>query len=63
MNLAKTHIPKANLTGANLYVANLSDANLTDARYLTQEQLDKACGIGVIGLDKLSPPLTIKPCP
>ena len=30
---------------------------------LTQEQLDKACGTGVKGLDKLSPPLTIKPCP
>ena len=61
LNLAKAHIPKAELNGADLRGADLNGANL-DAD-LTQVQLDKACGTGVKGLDKLNPPLTIKPCP
>jgi uncharacterized protein YjbI with pentapeptide repeats len=52
----------ADLTNAHLTNADLTNADLTNAQYLTQEQLDKACGTGVKGLDTFSPPLTIKPC-
>jgi len=72
-NLSRANLSYADLSDANLSDADLSDANLSDAdlsradltkaENLTQEQLDRACGIGVKGLDKLSPPLTIKPCP
>ena len=66
-HLTRAHLVGADLTGAylndtNLTSANLTSADLTDVQYLTQEQLDKACGTGVRGLDKLDPPLTIKPC-
>jgi uncharacterized protein YjbI with pentapeptide repeats len=37
-------LSSADLTGAHLIHANLSRADLTGAKYLTQEQLDKACG-------------------
>jgi uncharacterized protein YjbI with pentapeptide repeats len=60
---SNTNLSRTNLSGATLTGALLSGADLTDAQNLTQEQLDKACGTGVKGLDKLSPPLTIKPCP
>jgi len=65
--LTRAHLVGADLTGAdlndtNLTSANLTSADLTDVQYLTQEQLNKACGTGVRGLDKLDPPLTIKPC-
>ena len=76
LNLAKAHIPKAELNGADLRGADLNGAELNGADLrgadlnganldadLTQVQLDKACGTGVKGLDKLNPPLTIKPCP
>ena len=55
------YLSGAFLTVADLGGANLTSADLTDVQYLTQEQLDKACGTGVRGLDKLDPPLTIKP--
>ena len=61
-NLNDAQLGYANLSGANLNDADLSGANLSDAR-ISQGQLDQACGTGVKGLDKLSPPLTIKPCP
>ena len=61
-NLANADLSGAFLTVADLGGANLTSADLTDVQYLTQEQLDKACGTGVRGLDKLDPPLTIKPC-
>jgi uncharacterized protein YjbI with pentapeptide repeats len=61
-DLIGAHLNHADLSGAHLE-GDLSGADLTNAQYLTQEQLDKACGTGVKGLDKLSPPLTIKPCP
>jgi hypothetical protein len=71
-DLTGVHIPKADLTfadlrearlnGADLNGAHLRGADLTNAQHLTQDQLDKDCGTGVKGLDKLSPPLTIKPC-
>jgi len=60
-NLANADLSGAFLTVADLGGANLTGADLTDVQYLTQEQLDKACGTGVRGLDKLDPPLTIKP--
>jgi putative ABC transport system substrate-binding protein len=62
-DLRGANLSGADLRGANLSGADLSGADLTDALELTQEQLDKACGIDVRGLDKRSPPLTIKPCP
>jgi uncharacterized protein YjbI with pentapeptide repeats len=43
---------------ADLSVAHISGADLTGAT-VSQEQLDKACGINV----RLDPGLTIKPCP
>ena len=61
-NLANADLSGAFLTVADLGGANLTSADLTDVQSLTQEQLDKACGTGVKGLDKLDPPLTIKPC-
>jgi len=61
-DLRGAHLERADLRGANLNGATMDGADLSDAKYLTQEQLDKACGTGVKGLDKLSPPLTIKPC-
>ena len=61
-NLANADLSGAFLTVADLGGANLTGADLTDVQYLTQEQLNKACGTGVRGLDKLDPPLTIKPC-
>ena len=60
-NLTRAHLVGADLTRADLSGANLTSADLTDVQSLTQEQLDKACGTGVRGLDKLDPPLTIKP--
>jgi uncharacterized protein YjbI with pentapeptide repeats len=61
--LGNANLTGAILTGAILTGANLTGANLTNPQSLTKEQLDKACGTGVRGLDKLSPPLAIKPCP
>jgi len=61
-NLSGAELDAANLGGALLLGANLNGASLSYAQYLTQEQLDKACGTDVKGLDKLDPPLTIKPC-
>ncbi len=43
-NLQVADLRSANLQGAVLSGANLSGANLLTARYLTQEQLDQACG-------------------
>ena len=43
-NLQGADLRSANLQGAVLSGANLSGANLLTARYLTQEQLDQACG-------------------
>src|SRR6516225_488138 len=70
-DLTDTNLTSANLTSADLVSANLANADLSgafltvadlaDVQYLTQEQLDKACGTGLRGLDKLDPPLTIKP--
>ena len=60
-DLTRADLSGAFLTVADLGGANLTGADLTDVQYLTQEQLDKACGTGVRGLDKLDPPLTIKP--
>src|SRR6516162_232719 len=65
--LIGTKLSDADLSGADLWHAdltgaNLSGANLSGAKGLLQTQLDKACGTGVKGLDKLTPPLTIKPC-
>jgi len=48
----------ADLTGADLNGADLTGADLREAKYLTQAQLDQACGTDV----KLDPGLTIKPC-
>jgi hypothetical protein len=42
--------------------ANLSEADLSGT-FVTQEQLNTACGESVKVLDKRDPPLTIKPCP
>lgn len=50
----------ADLVGANLSGANLSGADLRGARFLTQQQLNQACGDTNT---KLDPGLTIKPCP
>ena len=61
-DLTGADLNDTNLTSANLTSADLTSADLTDVQYLTQEQLNKACGTGVRGLDKLDPPLTIKPC-
>jgi uncharacterized protein YjbI with pentapeptide repeats len=66
--LDNAHLNNAYLGGgANLAGADLSGADLSGARFLTQKQLDQACGENVRGLDKLDPPLdpvpTIKPCP
>jgi uncharacterized protein YjbI with pentapeptide repeats len=62
-NLRRAYLADANLSGAyladaNLSGADLSYANLSEARFLTQQQLDEACGTDV----KLDPGLTIKPC-
>ena len=48
----------ANLADANLSGVDLTEANLTDAKYLTQTQLDRACGTDA----KLPPGLTLQPC-
>jgi hypothetical protein len=67
-NLSGADLSGADLSGANLRRANLLDADLSGAHLsvahlsgtgVTQEQLDKACGIDV----KRDPGLTIKPCP
>jgi uncharacterized protein YjbI with pentapeptide repeats len=59
-SLTKVYLTNAELTKADLSGADLSGADLSNARYLTQAQLDKACGTDA----KLSPGLTLnKPCP
>jgi uncharacterized protein YjbI with pentapeptide repeats len=62
VNLSFADVSGANLTGKDLRGANLSGANLSAANlsvaFITQAQLDQACGINV----KFGPGLTIKPC-
>jgi hypothetical protein len=64
-DLAGANLAGDNLTGAVLFRANLADANLTgadlgSALFLTQAQLDRACGKP----RALPPGLTLdKPCP
>jgi Pentapeptide repeats (8 copies) len=62
-NLRAAHLFNAYLRETVLSKTNLTGADLTGARHLTQGQLDQACGTNVKGLDKVDPPLTIKPCP
>jgi len=45
--LSRAILNNANLTVANLTGADLSGTSLYGAQYLTQEQLDKACGTDV----------------
>ncbi len=44
-NLSQADLSEANLGQANLVGANLSETELSGAVYLTQDQLDTACGI------------------
>ena len=59
-DLRNANLQGANLFRANLQGANLQGANLQGAKHLTQMQLDQACGDEKT---KLSPGLSIKPCP
>jgi uncharacterized protein YjbI with pentapeptide repeats len=59
-NLGRADLGGADLRGAGLLGANLSGADLRKARYLTQPQLDEACGDANIQRPE---GLTIKPCP
>lgn len=59
-DLRKAYLEGANLQGANLGKTNLQGADLTETEWLTQEQLDSACGDAETNLP---PGLTIKPCP
>ena len=58
-NLSGAFLQGANLSGANLSDVDLSGANLSSSRYLSQNQLDEACGN-----DKTRLPegLTVKAC-
>jgi uncharacterized protein YjbI with pentapeptide repeats len=58
-DLSGANLVGASLYHATLYDAHLSGASLIGARFLTQQQLDAACGTDV----QLDPGLTIKPCP
>ena len=53
-DLGNAHNPKANLINANL-----SAADLRGAYWITQTQLDQACGTDV----ELDPVMALKPCP
>jgi hypothetical protein len=57
--LTYANLTDALLTGADLTNADLSSADLTDAKGIVQSQLDAACGVGA----RLSPGLTLQPCP
>lgn len=57
--LKGANLESANLMGANLEGATLSGANLNGA-IINPNQLDKACGSEVVGLDE---GLSIEPCP
>ena len=59
-DLRRADLKEALLQGADLKGAWLQGADLNNARWLTQEQLDKACGDEHT---KLPDGLTIKPCP
>ena len=58
-NLSGAYLQGANLAGASLSDVDLSGANLSSSRYLSQNQLDQACGN-----DKTRLPegLTVKAC-
>jgi len=58
-DLGNAHNPKANLINANLSAADLRGADLSGAYWITQTQLDQACGTDV----ELDPVMALKPCP
>ena len=58
-DLSGAKLGGANLTNASLFGANLTGANLSEAKWLTQQQLDTACGDEKTTLPPGFPPLRI----